>query len=136
MEDELPKKFKDPRARSEKLAEEPCLRRARTDTMFRSVLYVPGNGEEVGQRLVDNVVDDVGLIWAVVVVFCQVGGARYRRGGGGGGGLSMVLFLENKGGWRARCVCKCCGHEEVDQSTFSNCCRIMPSYQFPRSILI
>ncbi len=40
LEDELPNKLNDPHAHSEELAEEPCLRRPRTNAMFRSVLYV------------------------------------------------------------------------------------------------
>ncbi len=45
LDDELSKKLNDPHARSKELAEEPCLRRPRTDATFRSVLDVPGNGQ-------------------------------------------------------------------------------------------
>ncbi len=71
LDDELPDKLNDHHARSEELAEEPCLRQPRTDAMFCSVLDVLGNGQEVREP-VDSIVYDVGLVGAIVVIVCHV----------------------------------------------------------------
>ncbi len=106
LDDELPKKLNDPHVCSKELAEEPCLRRPGTDTMFGLVLDVPGNGREVGQ-LVDNVVDDVNhtLVGVVMVVVHHAGG-----GGNGGRGMGegcdgwLVPFLWERGGRVVSCA--------------------------------
>ncbi len=82
LDDELPDMLNDNHARSKELAEELCLRQPGTDATFRSVLDVPSDGQEVGEP-VDSIVDDVGLVGAIVVVARHVGGSRYRRGGRG-----------------------------------------------------
>jgi hypothetical protein len=86
MDDELPKKLKDPHARSKELAEEPCLHRPGTDATFCSVLDVPDDGWEVGQ-LVDNVVNNVNhtLVGVVMVVVRHAGGGGNGGRGTGGG---------------------------------------------------
>ena len=82
LDDELPDKLNDHHACSEELAEEQCLHQPGTDATFCSILDVPGDGQEVREP-VDSIVDDVGLVGAIVVVVCHVCSRQYRWGGRG-----------------------------------------------------
>jgi hypothetical protein len=96
-DDELPKDFDDPHARSKELAEERCLLQLLPHATRCPVLDVPGNVYEVRQLLVGF--DQVnGLI---IVHHGDVGVVVVRHGGGGGkdcaGGCEMWM-----------CVCVLC----------------------------
>ena len=106
LDDELPKKLNDPHACSKELAEEPCLRRPGTDATFRSVLDVPGDGQEV-EQLIDNVVNDMNhtLVGVVMVVVRHAGGSgNGGRGTRGVCGGRLVPFLWERGGRAVSCA--------------------------------
>jgi hypothetical protein len=72
---------------------EPHLRRPSTDATLRPVLDVPGDGPEVGQRLVANAIDDVDGGGVVLVVVHQMAGGGRRRGGEGGRRWRRCILL-------------------------------------------
>ena len=82
LDDELPNELNDQEARSEELTEQPHLGRPSTDATTRPVLDDPGDGPEVGQRLVADALDDVDGGGVVLVVVHQMAGGGRRRGGG------------------------------------------------------
>jgi hypothetical protein len=92
LDDELPNELNDQQARSEELTEQPHLRRPRTDVTLRPVLDNPGDGPEVGQRLIADAFDDVDGGVVVVAVVHQMGGGGEEEGCGRSVGAA-VLFL-------------------------------------------
>jgi hypothetical protein len=135
LEDELPKKLKDPHAHSKELAEEPCLHQPGTNATFCLVLDVPGDGWEVRQ-LIDNVVNNVNhtLVGVVMVVVRHAGG-----GGNGGRGMGgdvvdgwFLFYGREEGVWCLvhTCGCKCHGWTAVTRRFVYIPVLIMPWNQF------
>ncbi len=104
LDDELPNELNDQEARSEELTEQPHLGRPSTDATTRPVLDDPGDGPEVGQRLVADALDDVdGGGDVLVVVHRMAGGAGMT--GRRGRSLVMMYFIMRERERRAAGAC-------------------------------